>query len=66
MTEARGRGYVVTHGQLTPGAIGVAAPLRDRTGRSLDASISVVALRELDIERAGELVVQAAGAVTAA
>jgi hypothetical protein len=43
-----------------------AAPPRDRTGRSLDASISVVALRELNIERAGELVVQAADAVTAA
>ncbi|MFD0744660.1 IclR family transcriptional regulator [Phytohabitans flavus] len=66
VAEARSRGYVVTHGQLTPGAIGIAAPLRDRAGRSLDASISVIALRELDIERAGELVVQAAAAATAA
>lgn len=63
-TLGRERGYVVTKGQLTPGAIGVAVPLRDSDGRSLDASIGVISLHELDLEDAARVLIEAAAAIT--
>jgi DNA-binding IclR family transcriptional regulator len=63
--EARARGYVVTSGRLTPGAIGVAVPLRDSDGASLEASIGVVAMHDLDVEAAAELIMEAAAAIAA-
>ncbi|MBM9595402.1 IclR family transcriptional regulator [Roseitranquillus sediminis] len=52
--EARSRGYSVTRGQLQPGAVGVAAALRlsPRLHPGLEASIGVVAMEDLDVERA--------------
>jgi DNA-binding IclR family transcriptional regulator len=64
VTAARERGYVVTSGQLTAGAVGIATPLRDRAGRPLDASIGIISLRELDIERAAAAVMSAAAGVS--
>jgi len=61
----RERGYVVTVGQVTPGAVGIAVPLRDSKGRTLDASVGVVSLQELDIERAVKLLEKAAKAISA-
>ena len=47
--HARAQGYSVTRGQLQAGAIGVACPL----GTSgLDASVGVVAMQDLDVNRA--------------
>lgn len=62
-TRGREQGYVVTRGQFTPGAIGIAAPLRDSDGRSLDASVGVIALNELDVDEAARLVTKAARAI---
>lgn len=33
LAEARGRGYVLSHGERFAGAVGVSAPVRDATGR---------------------------------
>lgn len=63
VAKARERGYVVTSGQLTAGAVGIAAPLRDRTGQPLNASIGVISLHELDIEEAAQAVMAAASGI---
>jgi DNA-binding IclR family transcriptional regulator len=47
--HARAQGYSVTHGQLQAGAIGVACPL---TANGLNASVGVVAMQDLNVERA--------------
>ncbi|GLZ02601.1 transcriptional regulator [Actinomadura sp. NBRC 104412] len=64
VTKARELGYVVTSGQLTAGAVGIATPLRDRTGQPLNASIGIVSLRELDIEEAAAAVMAAAANIS--
>ncbi|CAN5569414.1 helix-turn-helix domain-containing protein [soil metagenome] len=56
--ERSGPEYVVTHGELQPGASGVAAPLLGVSG--LAASVGVVALGELDVTVVGDTVVRAA------
>ena len=65
--QARRDGVAVTRGQLQPGAVGVASPVRATDGRSLgfEASVGVVALDDLDIPRAGVSVKAAATALAA-
>lgn len=53
--------YVVTAGELQPGAHGIAAPVPDVPG--LAASVGVVALADLDAAEIGPLVLEAAAAV---
>lgn len=54
-------GYVVTTGELQPGAHGIAAPVPGLPG--LEASVGVVALADLDAAAVGPLVREAAEAV---
>ena len=53
--------YVVTAGELQPGAHGIAAPVLDVPG--LEASVGVVALADLDAAEVGPAVIEAAAAV---
>lgn len=55
---------VVSHGELQPGATGVSAPVQGLT--SVQASVGVVALGELDILTVGPRVLQAAREVAEA
>lgn len=55
--EARRRGYAVTHGELNPGAHGVAAPL---PGWSAPASVTVVSYDPEEIERVRHPLMEAA------
>ena len=59
---ARRDGYSVTRGQLQPGAIGVAAPLRlsPRLHPGLEASLGVVAMEDLDVAAAAAATLVAA------
>lgn len=52
--EARTKGYALTTGALQKGAIGVASPILPvgRTGAGLEACVGVVAMEDLDTERA--------------
>ena len=56
--------YVVTSGELQPGARGLAAPVPAGTG--LDASVGIVTLGDLDADDAGPRVVAAAEELAAA
>jgi DNA-binding IclR family transcriptional regulator len=56
--EAAPAAWVLSEGELQSDARGLAAPLRGTSG--LEASVGVVCLSELDAERVGPLVVQAA------
>lgn len=51
VVEARERGYAVSRGNLTPGAVGIAVPLYDGDGQSLEASLGIVSMVDLDVER---------------
>jgi DNA-binding IclR family transcriptional regulator len=53
--------YVVTTGELQPGARGLAAPVLDVDG--LDASVGIVTLGDLDVGTVGPRVVEAAASV---
>lgn len=53
-----GHGYVVTTGELQPGARGIAAPVRGMDG--FEASVGVVTLGDLDPDRVGASVLTAA------
>ncbi|MEU6700555.1 helix-turn-helix domain-containing protein [Pseudonocardia sp. NPDC046786] len=48
--NAREAGYAVSRGRLTAGAVGIAVPLFDGDGHSLDAAIGVVSMGEVDVE----------------
>jgi DNA-binding IclR family transcriptional regulator len=61
--DASEPGYAVSEGELQAGAHGVAAPVLGVAG--LEASVGVVALGRLDIERVGPRVVRAAAEVAA-
>lgn len=65
VVTARAQGYSVTRGQLQPGAVGVAAPLRftGTTTGSPEASIGLVALEDFDAEAASSLVIEAAAQI---
>ena len=54
-------GWVVSSGELQPGAWGVAAPVLGVAG--VEASVGVVALAELDVDDVGVRVLRAAGEV---
>jgi DNA-binding IclR family transcriptional regulator len=56
------RDWVVSTGELQPGAHGVAAPVRDVPG--MQASVGVVALEALDADAVGPVVVTAAAALS--
>jgi hypothetical protein len=55
---------VVTHGELQPGATGIAVPVQGLV--SVQASVGVVVLGSLDPEAVGPRVEQAAAEVAAA
>ena len=60
-----GPGYVVTEGELQPGAVGIAAPVLGVAG--LEASVGLIALGQaLDPARAGPQVVATAAALAGA
>ncbi|KHQ50656.1 IclR family transcriptional regulator [Mameliella alba] len=56
--EARAKGFSLTRGALQKGAVGVASPLARtvRSGRTIEASVGVVAMEDLDVEQARGLV----------
>jgi DNA-binding IclR family transcriptional regulator len=56
--------WVVTVGELQPGARGLAVPVREVEG--LEASVGVVTMAELDEQELGARVAEAAGRVAAA
>lgn len=56
--EPEAEPYVVTTGELQPGARGIAAAVRDVDG--LEASVGVVTLHDIDVDRLGPRVVSAA------
>ena len=63
---ARRRGHAVTRGELQPGAVGVACPLRriERAGGAFEACVGVVAMEDLDIDAAVPLVRDCADALS--
>lgn len=64
--QARSLGYAVTHGELQTGAVGCSAPLPPSDGGPhLEASVGVVAIGDLDTERAGAASMTAAAALVA-
>ncbi len=65
VTEARELGYAVSRGTLTPGAVGVAVPLYDSEGHSLDASLGIVSMVDLEVERTAKRLLEAAAQITA-
>jgi len=56
--DPEGPGYVVTSGELQPGARGIAAPVRGMEG--FEASVGVVTLGDLDPEAVGTRILAAA------
>jgi DNA-binding IclR family transcriptional regulator len=56
--ETRDTGYLLTDGELQPGAFGLAAPVVDVPG--VEASVGVISFGQLDPHRAGPRVVRAA------
>lgn len=56
--------FVVTEGELQPGAFGIAAPVTDVPG--IEASVGVISFGELDPARTGPRIVRAAGEVAKA
>lgn len=61
-TEEREPGFVVTTGELQPGARGIAAPVRGMDG--FEASVGVVTLGDLDAATVGAHVLTAAAALS--
>lgn len=64
--RASGLGFVVTEGELEPGAVGIAAPILGVAG--LEASVGLITIggRGLDPEVAGSRLMAAAAAISAA
>jgi DNA-binding IclR family transcriptional regulator len=56
--EPGGARYVATSGELQPGARGIAAAVRDVDG--LEASVGIVTLHDIDVDRLGPRVIAAA------
>ncbi|MEE9095839.1 IclR family transcriptional regulator [Pseudarthrobacter phenanthrenivorans] len=67
VVTARAQGYCITHGQLQPGAVGIAAPLR-LAGSLIggpEASIGLVALQDFNAEAASSSLLEAARKISA-
>jgi DNA-binding IclR family transcriptional regulator len=64
ITEARERGWALSHGELIAGGTGVAAPIRVSSG-AVEASISAVWIEQLDPARAAAAVIRSAAAIAA-
>jgi DNA-binding IclR family transcriptional regulator len=63
---ARRLGYVITRGQVTPNAVGIAAPLVDpSSGRSFESAIVAISMRNDDVETLVDEVLKAAHAISA-
>lgn len=62
VAQARAQGYAVSRGQIIPGAVGIAAPLVV-DGATLDASVGVVAVSEVDLAQCATLVTAAASEI---
>ena len=62
ISVARAQGYAITTGELSPGAWGLAAPIRVK-GFVPEASIGIVTFKPLDESRAARMVLEAAAAV---
>ena len=60
LLEARRLGYAVSRGRLTAGAVGVAVPLIDGDGHSLDAAIGIVSMTDVDVEHVSARLTEAA------
>ncbi|GAB3468493.1 IclR family transcriptional regulator [Actinophytocola sediminis] len=60
LQDARRVGYAVSRGRLTAGAVGVAVPLFDGDGHSLDAAIGIVSMAEVDVEHVARRLTEAA------
>jgi DNA-binding IclR family transcriptional regulator len=58
VSDIDGTGYVVTTGELQPGARGIAAPVRGMDG--FEASVGIVTLGDLDAETVGKRILAAA------
>ncbi|WP_063910073.1 IclR family transcriptional regulator [Herbidospora yilanensis] len=65
VAEARKRGYAVSRGTLTPGAVGIAVPLYASEGHAMDASLGIVSMIDLDVERAAGRLLATANEITA-
>ncbi|MEU8205127.1 helix-turn-helix domain-containing protein [Streptosporangium sp. NPDC049046] len=64
VVEARKCGYAVSRGNLTPGAVGIAVPLYDGEGRSLEASLGIVSMVDLDVEHTAKRLLATAKEIT--
>lgn len=64
--RARQDGYSITRGQLQRGAVGIAAPVgfSKKKHSALEASIGVVALDDLDTEKAAPLLISCADRIS--
>lgn len=63
--QGRELGYSLTHGQLQPGAIGVASPIsRPHNQHFFEACVGVVALNSLDLDIATQAVPEAAAIIS--
>ncbi|MDY7116078.1 helix-turn-helix domain-containing protein [Halomonas sp. SSL-5] len=61
LREARRQGYSLTRGQLQKGAVGVASPIVSRSPEAgLESCVGVVAMEDLDVERAATAVMACA------
>lgn len=63
--EARRLGYAVSRGHLTAGAVGVAAPLHDGEGNTLEAAIGIVSMVDVDVERVASRLIEVARQIAA-
>lgn len=64
VVQARERGYAVSRGRLTPGAVGIAVPLYDREGRPVEASLGVVSMADLNEDHTAKRLLAAANEIT--
>jgi DNA-binding IclR family transcriptional regulator len=65
VAAARALGFAGSHGELLPGATGVAAPIPVR-GKAAEASVSAVWIEPRDVAAMGAAVVRSAAAIAAA
>jgi DNA-binding IclR family transcriptional regulator len=63
--EARRLGYAVSRGRLTAGAVGVAAPLYDGEGHTLEAAIGIVSMTDVDVDHVASRLIEVSRQVAA-